>query len=64
MLYRLYGAACAMAVVAVVLLYRNVVKKRRAQAALLKQIEKANVSLEESVKNELAKTEAFKCVVA
>lgn len=39
---------------AVVLLYRNVVKKRRAQAALLKQIEKANVSLEESVKNELA----------
>ena len=28
----------AMAVVAVVLLYRNVVKKRRAQAALLKQI--------------------------
>lgn len=48
------------AVVAVVLLYRNVVKKRRAQAALLKQIETVNASLEESVKNEKAALEKLK----
>lgn len=50
----------AMSVVAVVLLYRNVVKKRRAQAALLKQIEEANVPLEESVKNEQAALQKLK----
>lgn len=48
------------AVVAVVLLYRNVVKKRRAQAVLLKQIETANASLEESVKNEQTALEKLK----
>lgn len=48
------------AVVAVVLLYRNVVKKRRAQAALLKQIETVNASLEESVKNEKTALEKLK----
>lgn len=53
-------ALLAGTVVAVVLLYRNVVKKRRAQAALLKQIETANVSLEESVKNENATLEKLK----
>lgn len=40
------------AILAVVLLYRNVVKKRRAQAELLKQIETTNASLAESVKKE------------
>ena len=40
------------AILAVVLLYKNVVRKRRAQAELLKQIETANASLEESVKKE------------
>ena len=53
-------ALLAGTVVAVVLLYRNVVKKRRAQAALLKQIETANASLEESVKNENATLEKLK----
>lgn len=33
-------------------MYRNVVKKRRAQAELLKQIETTNASLAESVKKE------------
>ena len=45
-------AMLVLAILAVVLLYRNVVRKRRAQAELLSQIEKANVSLEESVKKE------------
>lgn len=45
-------AMLVLAIFAVVLLYRNVVRKRRAQAELLSQIEKANVSLEESVKKE------------
>ncbi|WP_308272857.1 DUF6377 domain-containing protein [Prevotella sp.] len=45
-------AMLVLAIFAVVLLYRNVVRKRRAQAELLRQIEKANVSLEESVKKE------------
>ena len=40
------------AILAVILLYRNVVKKRRAQAELLKQIETTNASLAESVKKE------------
>lgn len=40
------------AILAVVLLYRSVVKKRRAQAELLKQIETTNASLAESVKKE------------
>lgn len=48
------------AVVAVVLLYRNVVKKRKAQSVLLTQIEKANASLEESVKNEQAALEKLR----
>ena len=45
-------ALLVLAILAVVLLYRNVVRKRRAQAELLSQIETANVSLEESVKKE------------
>lgn len=45
-------ALLVVAIIAVVLLYRNVVRKRRAQAELLKQIETANASLEESVKKE------------
>ena len=45
-------ALLVLAILAVVLLYRNVVRKRRAQAELLSQIEPANVSLEESVKKE------------
>lgn len=45
-------AMLVLAILAVVLLYRNVVRKRRAQAELLSQIETANVSLEESVKKE------------
>lgn len=40
------------AILAVILLYRNVVKKRRAQAELLKQIETTNASLAGSVKKE------------
>lgn len=45
-------ALLVVAILAVVLLYRNVVRKRRAQAELFKQIETTNASLEESVKKE------------
>lgn len=53
-------ALLVLAILAVVLLYRNVVRKRRAQAELLSQIEKANVSLEESVKKEQKALEKLK----
>ena len=53
-------ALLVLAILAVVLLYRNVVRKRRAQAELLSQIETANVSLEESVKKEQQALEKLK----
>lgn len=53
-------ALLVLAILAVVLLYRNVVRKRRAQAELLSQIETANVSLEESVKKEQLALEKLK----
>ena len=53
-------AMLVLAILAVVLLYRNVVRKRRAQAELLSQIETANVSLEESVKKEQLALEKLK----